>query len=149
MKILRVLAIVLCLMLSVQFSFGNPYITAIPLEDTDYYVVSIDGFEYTVSPSFDMIFLHDLVELADGEHIIKLTPASYDDGEGGSVQFILIKETNPQWIHYTIKKDPNQKKLDSLYDDRFDEPLKIKVENDYINNPPEEERSSSGGSGCN
>lgn len=136
-------------MLSVQFSFGNPYIIAFPLEDVDYYIVSIDQIEYTTTPIFDMIFLHDLDELIDGEYIVKITPASWDNGAGGSVEFTLIKQTNKQWIHYTIKKDIEQRKIDPWYDERFDEPLRIKVENNYINNPPLEERSSSGGSGCN
>lgn len=126
-KFMKTLIVTLYLILSVQMSTGNPFLMAIPLEHTDYYVISIDGTEYSTDTDFDMTFLYDLKDLPDGRHNITITPGSYDNGMGGSTLFYLIKRTTKQWIHYTIKKDNKQLKTDPWYNDRFDEPLSIKI----------------------
>jgi len=150
MIILRLIAVLLVLSLSVTFSFGNPFLTASPLEHTDYYVVSIDGNEVSHEPALNDDLFLDLVDLPDGNHLMQIIPGDWDNGEGGVVTFNLIKDTNPQWIHYTIRKTPKENPNDPWYDDRFDEPIKIKVPNDEYNNPPKEDWISGGGggSGC-
>jgi hypothetical protein len=123
-------------MLSVTLSFGNPLLTANPMESlVDYYVLSIDGEEFSVSPEFDMTFIHDLEDIADGKHTLEIICGNNELGEGPGVKFFLEKKTTHKWIFYTIKKDPSQTL--EYYDQRFDEPLKVKIKNnDDINEPP-------------
>lgn len=126
MIVAKILAIFLCL---ITFSYANPYLTAEPLEDIDYYVISIDGVQSSTAPSFDMIFLYSLNDLQDGHYNIEIICGHYNLGEGAPVSFIIEKSTGKKWIQYTIKKDPKQRKIDPYYDDRFETPMKIRINN--------------------
>ena len=143
--IIRLITGLLCLLLSISFSFGNPILTANPMESlVDYYVLSVNGDEKSIAPEFDMKFLCDLRDLPDGRHVLEIKSGSWRFGEGPGVVFFLEKKTTKKWIFYTIKKDPTQIIIDPNYDGRFDEPLKVKIENNDINNPPDEGGRRSG-----
>ena len=145
---MRTIIGLLCLMLSVSFSYGNPILTANPMESlVDYYVLSINGEEVSIETDFDMRFLCDMRDLPDGKHTLEIICGNWDFGEGPGVKFFLTKKTTNKWIFYTITKDPEQSINDPDYDGRFDEPLRVKIENSE-SNQPQSESSSSGGSGC-
>ena len=152
MMFLKTLAIILCLSLTVTFSFGNPLLVAEPIENlVDYYVISIDGKELTSQPAFDTMFLHDLKDLKDGRHIIIIKAGNFKMGDGTGVGFYLIKTTEWDFITYTIEKDPIQLIGDPYYEGRFESPQEVRVANNDTNNPPvedEDESGDSGGSGC-
>jgi len=146
---MRVFIGLFCLLLSVSFSFGNPILTANPMESlVDYYVLSINGNEISIETEFNMEFLYDLRDLPDGKHVLEIICGNYDLGEGPGVKFFLEKKTTNKWIFYTITKDPNQIINDPDYDGRFDEPQRIKIQNIESNQPSLESSSSGGGSGC-
>lgn len=146
---MRTIIGLLCFMLSVSFSFGNPILTANPMENlVDYYVLSINDDQISIETEFDMdFFTYDLRDLPDGNHTLEIICGNWDLGEGPGVKFFLEKRTKKKWIFYTITKDPTQINHDPDYDKRFDEPLRIKVPNTE-NNQARESSSSSGGSGC-
>jgi hypothetical protein len=145
---MRIIVGLLCLLLTVSFSFGNPILTANPMESlVDYYVLSINGNEVSIDTEFNMTFLYDLRDLPDGKHTLEIICGNYDLGEGPGVKFFLEKKTTKQWIFYTITKDPTQTINDPDYDGRFDKPTKVKIENNE-DNQPSLEKSSGGGSGC-
>lgn len=142
---MRVFIGLFCLLLSVSFSFGNPILTANPMESlVDYYVLSVDGVQKSIAPEFDMQFLCDLRDLSDGKHTLEIICGNWDLGEGPGVKFFLEKKTTKNWIFYTITKDPTQTINDPDYDGRFDEPQRVKIQNIESNQIQE----SSGGSGC-
>ncbi len=93
----------------------------------EYYVVSIDGEEFTVEPSFDMIFLYGLDYLKIGTYKMALKACNFD-GEGNFIEFELKKSIKKKHIEYEIKLKKGKK--DKYYKDRFDRPLKVKIKID-------------------
>ena len=150
MKLLKLLAIILCLSLTITFSYGNPFLVGEPIENlVDYYVIAIDGEEVTSQPAFDTMFLYDLKTMKDGRHTIVLQPGNIDMGDGVGVMFYLTKKTEDDFITYTIEKDPIQLKSDPDYEGRFESPQTVKVANNDNNNPPDGgSDGGSDGSGC-
>ena len=126
------------------FSFANPYLLADPIEDVDYYFIQInDEYEY-VELSMDDLFLYNLNNLEDGLYKIGVIPFHEEWGEGQNITFNLRIRSNKNWKWLTIEKipDPN----DEYYDDRFIEPLEIKVKNQST--VPVPITASSNGGGC-
>lgn len=147
---IKIFTIIFSLLMSVV-CFGNPYLIAEPIENlTDYYVVSVNGEEITTPPALDELLMYDLKNMEDGEHMVIIRPGNFEMGDGVGVLFYIEKKTDPDYIHYTIKKDPVSLKDDPDYEFRFDSPLYVKVENNDNNNPPDDDTDggSGGGGGC-
>lgn len=146
--ILKSLAIILCLSLTITFSYGNPLLVAEPIENlVDYYVIAIDGKEMTLQPAFDTIFLYDLKTMKDGRHTIILKPGNFEMDDGVGVMFYLTKKTEFDLITYTIEKDPIQLKSDPDYEGRFMSPQTVTIANNADNNPPVDDPDDDGDSG--
>jgi len=124
---IKIISIIIIILLSFGISSSDIFLVAEPLEDVNFYIISIDGNEFTINSSFDMIFFYGLSNLDDGKYTFKIIPVSEDGEEGGSVQFFLTKKTTRKHIEYSIKKDKQQIIKDPYYNDRFDEPLKIRI----------------------
>lgn len=141
---MKLIYTILLIFILTTFSFANPYLLADPIEDVDYYFIQInDVYEY-VQPSMDDLFLYNLNNLEDGLYKIGVIPFHEEWGEGQNITFNLRIRSNKNWKWLTIEKipDPN----DKYYDDRFIEPLEIKVKNQST--APVPITSSSNGGGC-
>jgi len=123
--------------------FANPYLLAEPIEDVDYYFISIDDTYEYVQPSMDYLFLYNLNNLQDGLYKIGVIGFHEKWGEGQNITFNLKIKSNKNWKWLTIEKIPNPD--DKYYDDRFTEPLEIKVKNQLTVPVPEVVSSSNGG----
>jgi hypothetical protein len=123
----KILVVFFFLILSAASSMANPYLAGISIEDVDYYVLSINNEITTVKPSLDMALAYGLIGLEDGQHTLEIICGNNNIGEGPPVKFFLIKDTQKKAISYTIKKDPEQRKIDPYYDERFGEPLKVRI----------------------
>ena len=75
-----------------------------PIDEADYYVISIDGEESTVSPTLDSFFFN-LVNLEEGDHTIVISAGNFADGDGEKITFLITKISNKAWIFYTIIPD--------------------------------------------
>jgi hypothetical protein len=109
--------------------FADPFLKADCIENIDYYVISINEKQYTIQPNIDEFLLYNLKDLIDGQHQIEIICGHYKLNEGQAVSFFILKETKPQWIFYTIKKNFKQQDKDPFYNDRFSTPLRIKIPN--------------------
>ena len=89
---MKILTLILLLLITVSIAFANPFLIAEPLEDTDYYFISIDGVETYVAPSMDFLFLYSISDLMDGTHEIDVVPYHEEWGEGQCVTFNIIED---------------------------------------------------------
>lgn len=122
----KVIITLLLLFALVVPSLANPLLLAEPLEDTDYYYITIDG-EYTyVAAAEDYLFIYDLYELSDATHQVEITGWHEERGGGHTIIFNVKVRSNKNWKWFTIEKIPTPN--DPYYDDRFLEPLELKLE---------------------
>jgi len=82
------------------FLFANPLLIAEPLESVDYYVLIVDGKEFTAESSVGDLFVFDLEYLKDGKHFITIISQE----NGGKVSFNLRKKTTKNYVKYKLDK---------------------------------------------
>lgn len=115
------------IMFAASFCYANPFLMAEPVDDVDYYVMSINGEQLSVAPSSEDLFLYDLESLQPGKYRMEIITGHWDCGEGEPVVFFLTVQAKRKQVVYKIQKDRKQKKIDSAYDERFDQPLDLKI----------------------
>jgi hypothetical protein len=84
-----------------QNQIRDLHLYAEPIEDIDYYMVSLNGREIKLDSMYDMLFFYDLLSVEEGMNDIVITP--YKNDEIGVPAYCDIQRaTKGQWIYYNL-----------------------------------------------